>query len=127
MIVLDASVLIAHLYQQDAHHRAAEDLVRSAREQELGVSPLTLAEILVSPTRAGRLNSTERLLRDLGLTEVPLPQDAARRLARLRVECGLKLPDCCVLLAAEQLSAAVATFDAALMQAAQKREIPVYR
>lgn len=126
MIVLDASVLIAHLYEQDAHHHAADALVRSATGHELGVSPLTLAEVLVNPTRAGRLDEAERLLRNVGLTEVPLPHDAGRRLALLRVQSGLKLPDCCVLLAAEQTSAAIATFNDALTRAARDREIPLY-
>jgi hypothetical protein len=54
------------------------------------------------------------------VAEVPLPVDAAERLARLRADSSLKLPDCCVLLAAEAADGAVLSFDARLMrQAAQ--------
>jgi len=47
----------------------------------------------------------------LRVRSVPFEDDAHIRLATLRAGTGLKLPDCCVLLAAEQVHAAVATFD----------------
>jgi hypothetical protein len=54
-------------------------------------------------------------LRDLGVEEVPLGVDAASRLAVLRAETGLRLPDCCVLLAAQDAPAAsILTFDGRL-------------
>ncbi len=43
----------------------------------------------------------------------------------LRTETGLCLPDCCVLLAAEQLKAAVATFDERLRRSASGRDLPL--
>jgi predicted nucleic acid-binding protein len=47
--------------------------------------------------------------------------DAAERLAALRVATELKLPDCCVLLAAEDAQARLLTFDARLAREAGRR------
>jgi predicted nucleic acid-binding protein len=51
---------------------------------------------------------------------------AAPRLAEIRAHTGLKMPDCCVLLAAERLSASkLATFDARLAQVAAEHGLAV--
>ena len=127
MIVLDASVLIAFLAGDDIHHAAAERLLADAVDDDLAVNPLTLAEILVAPLRDGRLDAVVAALAALEVHELPFPDDTSIRLARLRAETGLKMPDCCVLLAAEALGASVATFDGRLAQLAEKRGIPVVR
>jgi predicted nucleic acid-binding protein len=111
VIVLDASVLIAHLDARDVHHDAATAQLLDAANQQFGASSITLAEVLVAPARAGRLADAQAALRALGVTELMLPGDAAERLATLRAETELKLPDCCVLLAAEDTGATVLTFD----------------
>lgn len=124
MIVLDASVLIGFIFDQDPHHAAAVALLREAAGGSFGVSPVTLAEALVAPTRLGRVKAAERMLLEIGVTEIPLPPDAAVQLAELRVESGVKMPDCCVLLAAITSHGAVATFDSRLANAATARHIP---
>ena len=124
MIVLDASVLIGFIFDQDPHHAAAVALLREAAGGSFGVSPVTLAEALVAPTRLGRVKAAERMLLEIGVTEIPLPPDAAGQLAELRVESGVKMPDCCVLLAAITSHGAVATFDSRLANAATARHIP---
>jgi predicted nucleic acid-binding protein len=121
VIVLDASVLIAHLNATDAHHERATELLLAARDEPFAASPLTLAEVLVGPARAGLLDRASIVLRQLGVTAVALDSDAPARLATLRAVTGLKLPDCCVLLAAEQTGASVLTFDDKLAAAARKR------
>lgn len=125
MIVLDASVLIGFIFDQDAHHAAAVALLRDEAGNAFGVSPVTLAEALVAPTRLGRVAAAERMLLEIGVTEIPLPRDAALQLAELRVESGLKMPDCCVLLAAITSNGAVATFDSRLKSVATSRDIRV--
>jgi len=122
MIVLDASVLIALLVPQDAHHAAAETLVRTTT-QELLVNTVTLAEALVAPIREGRVDEVLDTLADLGVVEAPFPPDAARTLARLRVGTGLKLSDCCVLLTALGRDGAVASFDERLLRAAREQSV----
>jgi len=126
VIVLDASVLIAYLDGDDSHHMAAESLLAEAVDDDLGVNPLTLAEVLVVPARAGRLEPTQGALRDLEVDELPFPPDTAVRLARLRAGTGLKMPDCCVLLAAEDAAATIASFDDRLVQTADARNVPVF-
>lgn len=121
MTVLDASVLIAHLDTADAQHHRALRLLVAAAGSPLRASPITLAEALVAPARRGLLERARGALSDLGIEDVPLPEDAPVRLARLRAETGCTLPDCCALLAAEQVGDRVATFDQRLATAARRR------
>lgn len=118
MIVLDASVLIAHLDERAAHHERASRLLADTGAEPLGASTITLAETLVAPARAGRLRDATTALARLGIQELLLTTDAPSRLARLRATTGRKLPDCCVLLAAQEHDGTVASFDAALVCAA---------
>jgi predicted nucleic acid-binding protein len=118
VIVLDASVLIAHLDQRDTHHERAGRLLAETGVEPLGASTITLAETLVAPTRAGRLSDVGTALARLGIAELRLGEEAPARLAQLRVEAGCKLPDCCVLLAAQEHGGAVASFDSSLVEAA---------
>lgn len=101
MIVLDASVLIGHLNASDANRKAADSLLHDHGPGPFGVSPITLAEALVRPTREGRLKQVSAGIHKLGVAELPFGKYAPVRLAILRSETGLKMPDCCVLLAAE--------------------------
>ncbi len=126
MIVLDASVLIAYLDGDDDHHAAAETLLAQAIDDDLGANPLTLAEVL-GPVRNGRLEPAQAALGDLEVNELPFPPDTAVRLAQLRASTGLKMPDCCVLLAAEDEDASVASFDERIAQTAEDRNLLVLR
>ncbi len=119
MIILDASVLIAHLDQDDAHHTLATEHLLDAADEPFGASCITLAEVLVAPTREGRLAATRAALRALGVHEFSLPPDASERLAALRAETALKLPDCCVLLTAKATGARVLTLDERLADEAR--------
>lgn len=121
MIVLDASVLIAHLDRRDAHHDAATEHMTAVAAEPFAASSITLAEVLVAPTRSGSLPAVDAALRALDVEEIALPPAASRRLAALRVETGLKLPDCCVLLAAEAARGRVLTFDERLAREAARR------
>ena len=74
-----------------------------------------------------RASPTLEALHALEVRELRFPADTAARLAELRVITGLKMPDCCVLLAAEDGPASVASFDERLAQAADMRNLPVLR
>jgi predicted nucleic acid-binding protein len=126
VIVLDASVLIAHLDERDVHHRRATRLLAGTGAEPLGASTITLAEALVAPTRAGRLEDVVAALNRLGVAELPLGDGAAPRLAQLRADVGSKLPDCCVLLAAQEHGGTVASFDSALLTAADELGLRVH-
>ena len=121
MIVLDASVLIAHLDGRDAQHERARQLIAETGAEPLGANQITLAETLVAPARAGRIEDARLALDRLGVSELPLGDDAASRLAQLRSDTGRKLPDCCVLLAAEEGGGSIASFDADLIVIARER------
>jgi predicted nucleic acid-binding protein len=125
VIVLDASVLIAYLDGGDSYHESAVELLRARAVEELGASQISLAETLVAPARAGRLDDARQALEKLAVRELPFAQDASSRLAGLRAGTGLKLPDCCVLLAAEDHAGGVASFDRNLRQRAQSLGISV--
>jgi predicted nucleic acid-binding protein len=117
-MVLDASVLIALFHPGDAHHERIVGALRALRE-EFAASSITLAEVLVDAVRVGDVAEMRGNLRRLGVREVLLGPDAPLRLAELRVQTGLKLPDCCVLLAAQERGDALLTLDARLDAAAE--------
>jgi predicted nucleic acid-binding protein len=125
VIVLDASVLIAHLDANDAHHDRAFDLLLTLSGERFAASALTVAEVLVGPARTGSIERAGAALRRLGVETVPIGAEAPAVLAGLRASTGLKLPDCCVLMAAEQVEAGVATFDDRLAGAARTRGVKV--
>jgi predicted nucleic acid-binding protein len=121
VIVVDASVLIAHLDEHDAHHARAEEALLAGADQPLACSPITLAEVLVGPARRDELEAARATIVDLGVEVIPLEAEAPARLAALRVDTSLKLPECCVLLAADTAAAeGVLTFDDALAREVER-------
>jgi predicted nucleic acid-binding protein len=118
VIVLDASVLIAHLDGRDVHHEKAARLLIDTGAEALAASTISLAETLVAPARAGRLAEAKEALERLGVAELYMGHGGPSRLAQLRADTGCKLPDCCVLLAAQEHEGTVASFDVGLTKAA---------
>lgn len=128
IVVLDASVLIAFFDGADAHHQRAKGLLAEVAGDDLVVSSITLAELLVGPARGGegQMDSALGALARLEVCEERFPEDAAVQLAGLRAETMLKLPDCCVLLAARTAGAdSVATFDGRLAQVVKAQGLRV--
>ena len=125
MIILDASVLIAHLDGRDAHHERARELLTANAGTPFGASTISLAETLVGPARSGKSRLARDALDRLAVAELAFGGDASARLASLRAETGLKLPDCCVLLAARDHDGAVASFDMDLTRRAQELGLAV--
>ncbi|WP_420748763.1 type II toxin-antitoxin system VapC family toxin [Ornithinimicrobium sp. Y1847] len=119
VIALDASVLIAILDEDDAHHATTTTTLARYSTEDWAVSALTLAEVLVRP--AGDADSAAEAgehLTELDLTVVDLRDVDAEELATLRSRTGLRMPDCCVLLVSATHGAAIATIDEALRRAA---------
>lgn len=125
MIVLDASVLIAYLDGSDAQHQRAEALLAREIDDDFAASSVTLAEVLVAPARQQRLDTALEALAELDVEELSFPADAAVKLAQLRADTSLKMPDCCVLLVAEEIGARIASFDHRLIVAASGRDLTV--
>jgi predicted nucleic acid-binding protein len=125
VIVVDASVVIAWLDGADAHHERATQLLLDNLGSDLLLHPVTLAEILVGPARTSAAELAHDTLVQAGLRpDVP---DAGQpvRLARLRAETRLRLPDCCVLDVARVHGAALATFDDRLAMVAREQGVDV--
>lgn len=123
MIVLDASVMIAHLLKGDPHAAAALDILDT--EDELVMHPLTIAESLVGPAKQNVVELAERAIDTLGVGRFHPADDESRRIALVRAATSVKLPDCIVLATAERLSATLATFDRRLADVARERGVNV--
>jgi predicted nucleic acid-binding protein len=126
LIVLDASVAIAALSADDAHHDAAVDALAGAGDDDLVLAATTRAEILVGPARVGgKVLTAARDFAD-GCETVPvsaaIADDAAELKARHR---GLSLPDAIALVVAQIIDAdAVWTFDRRWRDVHQRVAIP---
>ena len=113
LIVLDASVGIAALSAQDAHHHSAAKALESATDADLVLAATSRAEILVGPYAVG--GAPLAAARDFvdGCETVPvtaaIADDAAGLRARHR---ALSLPDAIALAVAMLIDAdAIWTFD----------------
>ena len=105
----------------------ATQLLLDAADEPLAASPLTIAEVLVGPARVSKLAAADSALRALEIATIPLTEDGPARLATMRATTRLRLPDCCVLLAAETTHSFVATFDNRLVVAAAELGLTVRR
>lgn len=113
LIVLDASVAIAALAVDDAHHRAASGALTAASDDELVLAATTRAEILVGPSRArGAALAAASNFVD-GCATVPVTALLADQAATLKGRHPtLSLPDAIALVVANLIDAdAVWTFD----------------
>ena len=101
-VVLDASVLMAHFDPRDAHHDAATRLLIEMAGQALMAHPLTIAEVLVGPARVNRAVERRQSLREMRVDvivididiDIDIDIEAPIRLAILRAQTGLRMPDC---------------------------------
>ncbi|WP_165808039.1 MULTISPECIES: PIN domain-containing protein [unclassified Microbacterium] len=123
MIVLDANVLISFWAEGDAHAADAFEILDT--EEDLVLHPVTLAETLVWPVREQRESEALEDHARLGVERLTPATDEPLRVARLRAETGLKLPDAYVLAAAIMLGATLATFDRRLADIARERGVEV--
>jgi len=127
MIVLDACVLIAYAEPEDVFHRRATDLLLDLAEQQFSTSALTMAEVLVGYRDARTVKVAFEGFQRLGVDVVDIPAAESMRLAELRQHTKLRMPDCCVLLAAlQQPASGICTFDERLADAARRLNLLVY-
>jgi predicted nucleic acid-binding protein len=126
LIVLDASVAIAALSADDAHHDAAMEALAGASDDELVLAATTRAEILVGPARAGgEVLAAARDFAD-GCETVPVSAVIADDAAVLKAHHrGLSLPDAIALVVGEMIDAdAVWTSDRRWRDVHQRVAIP---
>jgi hypothetical protein len=98
----------------------AESLLAREIDDEFAANPLTPAEVLAGPSPTGRLDAACSALRELEVAEQPFPADTSVRQGRLRADTRLRMPDCCVLLAAQDAAVRVAAFGDRLIRAAEE-------
>jgi predicted nucleic acid-binding protein len=127
VIVLDATVLVAYLDNTDPHHATAIATLRDHAGSPFATGALTMAETLVRPALHGTADRVlDILVGELEITVVAIVGTDVARLAEIRANTGLTMPDCCVLLAAERIAApTLATFDARLATVAAERGLVV--
>lgn len=117
LIVIDASVVIAFLDADDAHHEGAVAALTTSRADRLVIPASAYAEVLVGPMRRSRsmADVVDHALADLNVEVVSVTRDIAMRAARLRAsQTSLRLPDALVLATGDLLEAtAVLTADRA--------------
>ena len=102
LIVIDASVVIALLDPADALHAAARREFDQMAGEELALPASALAETLVAPARAGRLEEARQRIQALELLIAEADEDVAVEAARWRGRHrSLRLPDALVLATAE--------------------------
>lgn len=127
VVVLDASALIALYDSKDAHHLWALEMFRDTLSFELMMPVLTYAEVLVHPIRANLRSRFEKSIRGLGISFSELLAEDTLRLAELRVETKLRMPDVVVLHQALKTSGSLATTDKGLALAARKLGLGVFQ
>lgn len=106
--VVDASLLIALLDANDAHHERATATLADPRLEGIIVPASAYAETLVGPSRRGpaAVRAVDELLSDLAAEVAPISREVARRAAQLRAaHPPLRLPDALVLATGDVLEA----------------------
>lgn len=125
MIILDANVLIGFLDRTDPQHTASMELLERRFAGGFASSVLTIAEALVHPTGTGRQDAAMTALMSIGVRVLPIEASDASQLARIRHSYRLRMPDAVALHAAISTGADLATFDEALIAAADRAGVTV--
>lgn len=102
-------------------------MFRDTASFELQMSALTQAEVLVHPARAGKLEKFLLLIRGLGLEITPIEEADASKLASIRSNTNLKMPDAVVLHQALKVKGSIATTDNKLAQVAKAKGLGVFK
>jgi predicted nucleic acid-binding protein len=107
LAVLDASVFIAYLDPDDAHHGATRTAFD--REDRLVLPASAYAEVMAHPYERGvaAVRHVESVITELPILVEPIGAEIARRAAELRAKKRLRLPDALVLATGDALDADV--------------------
>jgi predicted nucleic acid-binding protein len=113
LIVLDASVAIAALARDDAHHATASSAHAALVDADLVLAATTRAEILVGPFRVGGKVLAIAIDFVEGCETIPVTATIADSAATLRAQHqALSLPDAIAIVLARTIEAdALWTFD----------------
>lgn len=125
VVVLDASVLIAHLDAGDVHHAVAKRTLLERGDDDLRMSASAYAETLVGPIRKGWLERARADLVALLIAVDAIDASIAEQAAGLRARHrGLGLPDALVIAHGESFGAdAILTTDRRWRRVSEKVEV----
>jgi len=112
LIHLDAGVIIGFLDSNDAHHKAATEVLSTASmsNDRLSIAASAFAEILVGPARTSpaAVDTVRTVIDRLPISVVALYAEIATEAATLRAQHrSLKLPDALVIATAASSNADV--------------------
>ena len=124
-VVFDANALIALVDSKNPFHSWAMRTYLTLTGEDLHISSLTYAEVLVHPERAGKTSVFMKNLSKAGFRVEPLSDTDSVGLAKIRVTSKLKMPDAVVLHLAQSLGARIMTTDDQLIKAANNQKIRV--
>lgn len=126
MIVIDASVLRAHLGEECEASTIALEILSQVAGEPWACSPLALAEVYAPAADSTEtLDRVQHVLRELKVIEVDLTSHAGVILGRLVGECHLSLAGAGTLQLALERDATVVTLDPPLRAACQARGLAV--
>jgi predicted nucleic acid-binding protein len=128
VIVVDADVLIGALDASDAHHATARRFFTGCRERAevVSISVVNLSEVLVAPAANPQsLRRARAAISALGVAVQQPTEAVGVDAARLRQAHPISLPDAYCLATARHGRAALASFDAKVIRAAEAEQIPV--
>jgi len=114
LALLDSSVVVAFLDRDDDLHEAADRAVRqAAAEHQLGVSVITVAEVLAGAKHGHHDEDlVRRFFTQAVASRLPVDEAIAERAAELRgARAGLRMPDALILATADRVGDVVLTGD----------------
>lgn len=127
-VIIDASVLVAHIMGSEATSPAATQLLDGflANGRNSGViSALTVSEAMVSPSRIGRAREVGLGILDMpGLTVRSVDFLVGAEAARIRGATSLKLPDAIVIATGVLTSSTILVTNDRLLAAAVPGVVP---
>ena len=94
---------------------------------DLQMTALNMAEAMVHPARSERLDQFTKAISGLGIEVTSVASFDAPRLAQIRADTNLRMPDALVLNQAMKVGGAIATTDNELASVAASQSVGVFR
>jgi predicted nucleic acid-binding protein len=116
-ILLDSTVIIAALRENDIHFEDAREIFMSSGKSSLAISAITLTESLIRPNELGAVHATraESKIRNLIGTIYPFDSDMAVLSAKIRFAHKTKIPDAIIIATAIVSGSSLVSFDRKMM------------
>lgn len=130
MIVADASFWVSAFYEQDSHHKEADELLRRIVKQDLPVAAPVLALVELAGALFRRtkdpsgVEATLRYLQhQIWLTWVPLTIPFSEAASKIAISCSLRGADAVYVALAQQKEAPLITRDKEILARGQSAAV----